>query len=80
MTQMKHWKESPYYVKRFFSILNVCKKDAATSYRGTREKVYFQVDGKTLTYNVSIPAFNLVCKLMKKAYNDNVDYNFSIAI
>lgn len=77
----KHWKNSAYYTKRFYSMLDVCRKDhKSINYTGSREKVYFDVNGKTLTYNVSLKSYHLVCKLMKKAYDDNVDYKFSIAI
>lgn len=81
MTQMKNWKESPYYVKRFYSMLDVCRKDhKVINYTGTRMKVHFDVNGKTLTYNVSLKSYFLVWKLVKKAYSDNVDYKFNISV
>lgn len=76
-----NWKDSSYYTKRFYSILDVCRKDhKVVNYTGSRAKVYFHVGDKTLTYNVSLKSYYLVQKLMKKAFDDNVDYKFSIAI
>ena len=76
-----YWKNSPYYTKRFYSMLDVCRKDhKSINYTGTRMKVYFDVDGKTLTYNVSLKSYYLVWKLVRKAYSDNVDYKFSISV
>ena len=77
----KYWKDSAYYTKRFYSILNVCKKDhKVINYKGSREKVHFEVDGKTVTYNVSIKYYYLVQKLLKKAFSDNVTYKFDISL
>ena len=81
MTKIRNWRESDYYTKRFYSALNMCAKDhKVVNYTGSREKVHFMVNGKTLTYNVSIKSYNLVCKLMGKAYDDNIDYKFCISI
>lgn len=78
----KYWKDSAYYTKRFYSMLNVCKKKdhKVINYTGSREKVHFEVDGKTLTFNVSIPTYNLVLKLLHKAFSDNVTYKFDISL
>lgn len=77
----KYWKDSAYYNKRFFSILNVCERDhKVVNYLGSRTKVHFEVDGKTLTFKVSIPTYNLVLKLLKKAFSDNVSYGFDISL
>lgn len=77
----KYWKDSAYYNKRFFSILNVCKKDhKVINYVESRTNVHFEVDDKTLTFKVSIPTYNLVLKLLKKAFSDNVTYKFDISL
>lgn len=77
----KYWKDSAYYTKRFFSILNVCKKDhKVINYVESRTNVHFEVDGKTLTFNVSIPTYNLVLKLLHKAFSDNITYKFDISL
>lgn len=77
----KYWKDSAYYTKRFFSILNVCKKDhKVINYVESRTKVHFEVDGKTLTFNVSVTTHNLVLKLLQKAFSDNVTYKFDISL
>ena len=76
-----YWRKSAYYTKRFYSILDVCRKDhKAINYKGSRVEVYFVVDLKTYRYNVSLKSYYLVQKLLKKAYSDNIDYRFNIAI
>lgn len=81
MDNRRYWKESAYYTKRFLSVLNMCAKDhKVINYTGSREKVHFQVNGKTVTYNVSLKSYRFVWKLLKKAFDDNVTYKFDISL
>lgn len=78
MATLKNWKQSPYYVKRFFSLLDVCRKDDADHLFNTLYSVKFEVNGKRHVYQVCWKNVCLLERLLRKAYTDGVDFGFNL--
>lgn len=82
MTNERSYKYNFYYTKRFYSLINLCKKEDSVNKDSldSKVRVTFRVNGLDESYNIRMNVYDKVLALLHKAYTDNVTFGFDIAI